>query len=113
MRRGGGAPDFAAIAQLYEALWRMTGSPVAALNRAAALAEAQGPAAGLAALATLADDPRLATYQPWWAARAELLARAGQAAAAAEAYDRAIGLESDPAVRDFLMERKAALRTQP
>lgn len=109
-RRGGGAPDFAAIAQLYEALWRMTGSPVAALNRAVALAEAEGPAAGLAALARLGDDPRLATYQPWWAAKAELLARAGQTAAAAEAYDRAIGLESDPAVRDFLLERKAALR---
>ena len=50
----------------------------------------------------LDDDPRLAQYQPYWAARAALLARAGDAAGAAEAYQRAIGLESDPALRAFL-----------
>jgi RNA polymerase sigma-70 factor (ECF subfamily) len=108
-RRAGAATDWRAIAALYGALSATTGSPVAALNRAVALAEAEGTAAGLAALDALAGDPRLAEYQPWWAARAELLARSGDATAAAEAYHRAIGLESDPAVRRFLQDRKAAL----
>ena len=58
-----------------------------------------------AALDALADDRRLGDYQPWWAARADLLARAGRAAEAAEAYARAIGLETDPAVRHFLTDR--------
>ena len=52
--------------------------------------------------APLKDDAQLARYQPYWAARAALLARTGSAQAAAEAYRRAIGLESDPAVRRFL-----------
>jgi len=80
-----------------------------AINRAIALAETRGPAVGLDALAALADDARLAEYQPYWAARAELLARKGEAAAASEAYERAIGLESDPAVRRFLQKRRAQL----
>ena len=54
-------------------------------------------------------DPRLADYQPYWAARADLLARAGDAESAREAYDRAIGLEADPAVRRFLTRRRAGL----
>ena len=67
-----------------------------------ALAEAHSVAEGLAALEPLAQDARLAQYQPYWAARAALLARGGNAAAAAEAYQRAIGLEADEAVRAFL-----------
>ena len=58
------------------------------------------------ALPTLSDSPRLAEYQPYWAARAELLSRLGQTAAAGEAYDQAIGLEADPAVRRFLQKRR-------
>jgi RNA polymerase sigma-70 factor (ECF subfamily) len=105
-----GAPaDWAAIERLYDALLARTGSPVVAVNHAVALAETQGPAAGLAALAALAGDSRIADYQPYWAARAELLARSGDAAAADEAYARAIGLESDPAVRRFLARRRAEL----
>ena len=57
----------------------------------------------------VADDPRLADYQPYWAARAELLARGGTRAAARDAYDLAIGLERDPAVRRFLLDCQAAL----
>ena len=110
VRRLTGAADWAAIEQLYDALLAMTGSPVVAINRAVAVAETQGPAAGLAALDVLADDARLAEYQPYWAARAGLLARMGDAAAARRAYDRAIGLESDPAVRRFLQRRREALR---
>jgi len=109
VRRLTGRTDWNAIAKIYDALSAITRSPVVAINRAVALAETRGPAAGLDALAALADDARLAEYQPYWAARAELLARKGEAAAASEAYERAIGLESDPAVRRFLQKRRAQL----
>ena len=56
------------------------------------------------------NDPRLADYQPYWAARAGLLGRIGDVAAAEEAYDRAIGLEPDPAVRRFLQQRRDGVR---
>lgn len=109
IRRRSGRADWGAIVALYDALHALTGSPVAALNRAVALAAVDGPRAGLQALAPLADDPRLAEYQPFWAARADLLARCGERVPALEAYRRAIGLESDPAVRRFLQARAAAL----
>lgn len=109
MRRYTGLIDWPAIERLYDALCELTSSPVAALNRAVALAETRGPAAGLAALDALAHDTRLADYQPAWAARAELLARCGQTAAARQAYAQAIGLEREPAVRRYLQQRAAAL----
>ena len=93
---------------LYDALWEMTASPVIAINRAVAIAETKGPHAGLAALdAVNASD--VSQYQPYWSARAHLLARTGDHAAARPAYDRAIGLEIDPAIRRFLQKRKAEL----
>ena len=105
-RRLTGVTDWAAIVVLYDALLAMTGSVVVAINRAVALsaqlAGARGAAEGLAALDALKDDSQLAEYQPYWAARAALLARTGNAQAVTEAYQRAIGLESDPAVRRFL-----------
>ncbi|HEX4597833.1 MAG TPA: DUF6596 domain-containing protein [Burkholderiaceae bacterium] len=110
VRRRTGRPDWPAIERLYDALCVLTGSPVAALNRAVALAETRGPQAGLAALDELANDERLANYQPYWAARADLLTRSGAAESAHQAYERAIGLESDPAVRHFLQQRAAAAR---
>ena len=106
-RRLTGRTDWAALEKLYDALLALTGSPVVAINRAVAIAETQGAAAGLAVLDALSGDARLAEYQPYWAARAGLLARMGDAVAAATAYDRAIGLESDPAVRRFLQARRA------
>jgi RNA polymerase sigma-70 factor (ECF subfamily) len=109
VRRFCGRSDWTAIEQLYDALCALTGSPVAALNRAVALAETRGPAAGLTALDALSNDPRLAEYQPYWAARAELLARTGALEAASDAYRQAIGLERDPAVRRFLQQRAAAV----
>ena len=115
-RRQGGVTDWRSIAQLYEALFTLTGSPVVAINRAVALSHVDGPAAGLAVLATLNDDPQLSEYQPYWAARAELLAQSGDRAGADAAYERAIGLEADPAVRRFLQERRARgadLRCRP
>ena len=107
IRRASGRADWPAIERLYDALFAITGSPVVAINRAIAVAETRGPAAGLAALEPAAADPRIAEYQPFWAARAALLARAGDGAAARSAYDRAIGLESDPAVRRFLQQQRA------
>ncbi len=110
LRRHIGRSDWTAVERLYEALAAMTDSPVVAINRAIAVAETRGPAAGLAALDEVAADPRLANYQPYWAARADLLGRAGDLDLAEEAYQRAIGLESDPAVRRFLQRQLARLR---
>jgi RNA polymerase sigma-70 factor (ECF subfamily) len=112
VRRLTGKTDWAAIERLYDALAAIIDSPVVAINRAIAIAETRGPAAGLTALEALATDARLAEYQPYWAARAGLLARSGERDAAEEAYERAIGLEADPAVRDFLQRRRAQLRGQ-
>ncbi|ESZ20571.1 RNA polymerase sigma factor, partial [Mesorhizobium sp. L2C084A000] len=109
-RRLTGRTDWVAIQELYDALLSIAGSPVVAINRAVAIAEAEGAVAGLAALYVLGDDKRLDEYQPYWAARAGLLARLGQVPQACEAYDRAIGLERDPAVRRFLQGKRAVLR---
>jgi len=109
-RRFSGRTDWAAIEALYGALLAISHSPVVAINRAVAIAEARGAALGLAALDQIADDARMAQYQPYWAARADLLARMGETAQARAAYQQAIGLEADPAVRRFLQDRCAALR---
>ena len=108
-RRRSGSSDWEAIERIYDALLAITGSPVIAINRAIAVAETRGPAAGLLALSEVSDDPRFIEYQPYWAARAGLLARTGEIDAADAAYQRAIGLERDPAVRRFLAKRRAAL----
>jgi RNA polymerase sigma-70 factor (ECF subfamily) len=60
-------------------------------------------------LARLAADARLTDYQPYWAARAGLLALSGDALEAVRSYERAIGLERDPAVRQFLQRQREAL----
>jgi RNA polymerase sigma-70 factor (ECF subfamily) len=104
-RRQGAATDWDAIVSLYDSLLALTGSVVAALNRALALSRRDGAEGGLAALAALAGDPRLSDYQPYWAARADLCERAGRLAEAQEAFVRAIGLESDAAVRAALQDR--------
>jgi predicted RNA polymerase sigma factor len=108
-RRRTGQANWPAVARLYGALEALTGSPVVAVNRALALAESEGAAAGLEALAPLSSDARVAAYQPYWAARAELLARAGRYPEARRAYEIAMGLERDSAVRGFLEKRRAAL----
>ena len=109
VRRRGGDADWAAIERLYDLLLQITGSPVVAINRAVAIAETRGAAAGLAALDAIAADRRVSDYQPYWAARAGLLAKTGDVGAADAAFERAIGLESDPAVARFLERRRAAL----
>ena len=74
----GGEADWRRVLELYDALLALSPSPVVAINRALAVARVEGCAAGIAALDAVAGDPRLAEYQPYWAARAELLARAGR-----------------------------------
>ena len=96
-----GVGNWEHVLRLYDALFAVHGSPVVAVNRAVALAEVRGPEAGLAAL----DGVVMPEYQPYWAARAELLTRAGRRGEAEAAYRQAIGLERDPAVREFLQRR--------
>ncbi|HEY8238228.1 MAG TPA: RNA polymerase sigma factor [Candidatus Limnocylindrales bacterium] len=102
-----GATDWAQIAALYGRLANLTPSPVVELNRAVAIAMAEGPAAGLELLDAIADDERLATYQYFHSARADLLRRLGRRPAAAEAYRRAIELTSNEIERAFLTRRLA------
>jgi len=109
VRRISGETDWQAIEHLYNALWTMTASPVVALNRAVAVAQTRGPAQALAILDELEQDPRMAAYQPYWAARADLCAKSGDIAAADIAYQRAIGLEADASVRRFLQAQQARL----
>ena len=97
-----GSVSWPAIVSLYDALVRLTNSAVALINRALAVAELQGPDAGLAALEAAGEDRRVDSYQPYSAARAYLLGRTGSYDAARHAYQLAIGLESDPAVREYL-----------
>lgn len=104
-----GAPEWPAIVALYDMLLALTGSPVAALNRAAAIAEVEGPEAALALLAPVEADKRMTSYQPYWAARGHLLARAGRHAEAHDALTRAAGLSTDPAARAWLMAQRDAL----
>lgn len=107
-RRGRGGADWDAIVTLYDGVCALTRSPVAQLNRAAALARRDGAAAGLAALEAI-DADVLRSYQPYWALRAELLSQLKRIDLARAAYDEAIARERDPAVIRFLSERRAAL----
>jgi RNA polymerase sigma-70 factor (ECF subfamily) len=109
-RRLAGTNNWKEIVRLYDGLTALTHSPVVAINRALALAEVEGAVAGIAALDDLREETRLMEYQPYWAARAELLARTGAVERAMQAYSTAIALEADPAVRRFLERRLARLR---
>ena len=109
-RRRTGNANWPEVVKLYDALLAITGSPVVAINRALAIAETGDSHAALAALDQLGNDSRLNEYQPYWATRAELLARLGDNTKANEAYDIAIGLERDPAVRAFLHKRRHSIR---
>jgi len=106
-----GEANWDQVVALYDALFSLTGSPVVLINRAVAIAESRGPQSALDALPDLAADSRLAEYQPYWAARAELLSRTNRYSEARQAYEIAIGLERDPAVRQFLEQRRTAVPT--
>ena len=105
-RRLAGRANWPAVLALYDHLLALTGSPVVLLNRAVALAEVKGPAAALDSIAPLAVDPRMAGYQPYWAARAALLLAANRKAEAHDAFTLAIGLSTDDAVRRYLLARR-------
>jgi RNA polymerase sigma-70 factor (ECF subfamily) len=105
-RRLLGIDNAKAVLALYDHLLTLTRSPVVGLNRAVALAEIAGPGPALDAIAALAADPRMQSYQPYWAARGHLLARAGRAAEAVEALTVAIGLSTDDPVRGYLVRRR-------
>jgi predicted RNA polymerase sigma factor len=104
-----GNSNWSHVVRLYDTLLALTGSPVVAINRALAIAELHGVEDALSAMPDLANDRRLAEYQPYWAARAELLAKSKSNERARRAYAMAIGLERDPAVRQFLQRRQEAL----
>jgi RNA polymerase sigma-70 factor (ECF subfamily) len=99
--------DWRRIAALYGALEDVTGSPVVRLNRAVAVAEVDGPDAGLALLAGL--DDRLPAFHLLPATRADLLRRLGRTGDARLAYGRALELAGNAADRDFLARRLACL----
>ncbi len=99
--------DWPQIASLYSALGRATSSPVVQLNRAVAVAMADGPGAGLALIERLADD--LGSYHLFHAARADLLRRLDRREEAGAAYRRALELATNPAERNFLERRISEL----
>jgi RNA polymerase sigma-70 factor, ECF subfamily len=99
--------DWPEVLGLYNLLLAVWPSPVVTLNRAVAVAMVQGPAAGLAALEEIADDPHLATYPYLAATRADLLRRLGRAQDAAQAYRTALTLANNAAEKDFLTRRLA------
>ena len=100
-----GRTDWAAIALFYEGLIRISPTLGTRAGYAAVVAEANGPEAGLAVLESI-DPDAVSHYQPYWAVRAHLLQRLGKTRQASDAYDRAIGLAEDPAVRRFLIEKR-------
>ena len=101
--------DWPQIAALYGVLARLAPSPVVELNRAVAVAMAEGPARGLELLDDLDARGELAHYHLLPAARADLLRRIGRTGEAAEAYRAAIGLAGNDAERRFLVRRLAEL----
>jgi predicted RNA polymerase sigma factor len=104
--RARGRPvEWKAIVQFYAQLIRLSPTIGRQTGYAAALGEANGPEQGLAVLDALHRDA-VSAYQPYWAVRAHLLQRLGTTADASDAYDRAIGLAEDPAIREFLLKKR-------
>jgi RNA polymerase sigma-70 factor (ECF subfamily) len=101
-----GRIDWTAIARFYEELIRISPTIGTKIGYAAAVAEAKGPDEGFAVLNSIKADT-VSGYQPYWAVRAHLLRRLGQTAKSLDAYSRAIGLTEDPAVREFLLQKRS------
>jgi RNA polymerase sigma-70 factor (ECF subfamily) len=104
-RARSGRFDWAAIAIFYEQLIRISPTLGTRTGYAAAIAETNGPEAGLAVLDGIVLDD-VSGYQPYWAVRAHLLQQLGKTPESLEAFDRAIGLAEDPAVRQFLLQKR-------
>jgi predicted RNA polymerase sigma factor len=104
-RARSGRTEWIAIMLFYEQLIRISPTLGTRTGYAAAVGEANGPESGLAVLNGM-DLDAVSGYQPFWAVRAHLLQRLGKTSEAADALDRAIGLAEDPAVRQFLLQRR-------
>jgi predicted RNA polymerase sigma factor len=104
-RARSGRIDWAAIAIFYEQLIRISPTVGTRTGYAAAVSEANGPEAGLAVLDAIPLDD-VSGYQPYWAVRAHLLQQLGKTPEALDAFDQAIGLAEDPAVRQFLLKKR-------
>lgn len=104
-RADSGQIDWKAIAQFYKQLIGISPTIGRQTGYAAALGEADGPEPGLAVLESI-DQDSAASYQPYWAVRAHLLQRLGKTTQSQDAYDRAIGLAEDPAIREFLLQKR-------
>jgi RNA polymerase sigma-70 factor (ECF subfamily) len=103
--------DWPRIVTLYDLLYQLLPSPVVALNRAVAIAMAQGPQAGLAIIDELAASGELDEYHLLHAARADMLRRLGSNVEAAESYQLALKLASNDSERRFLERRLREVRT--
>ncbi len=103
--------DWVQIAALYEALARLTPTPVVRLNHAVAVAMAEGPAAGLDLVDALAGEAALRNYHALPSARADLLARLGRHDEARHEFERAASLTRNARERAVLLERAAARPT--
>jgi RNA polymerase sigma factor (sigma-70 family) len=101
--------DWAQILALYGLLERMSGNPMVSLNRAIAAAMVEGPAAGLARLDALADDPRLRGHHRLDAVRAHLLEMAGERGGAVAHYRAAAARTASVPERDYLLTKAARL----
>jgi RNA polymerase sigma-70 factor (ECF subfamily) len=97
--------DWPQIVRLYDVLERLQPSPIVSLNRAVAVAMADGPGQGLAIIDALAATGELENYHLLHAARADLLRRIGSSAEAAKSYTRALALASNESERRFLERR--------
>jgi RNA polymerase sigma-70 factor (ECF subfamily) len=106
------ATDWSQVVALYDQLYALRPHAVTALNRAVAVGEMRGAAAGLKALDSLDATP-LEGYQPYHAARADLLARAGQRDRSVAAYDRAVELTANLTERRFLARRRQMAADRP
>ena len=100
--------DWPRIASLYDALVQLTQSPVVELNRAVAVAMAEGAAAGLELVEALASEASLAGYHLLPTVRGDLLARLGRLPEARSEFERAAGLTRNARERDLLLARAAA-----
>jgi RNA polymerase sigma-70 factor (ECF subfamily) len=100
-----GATDWPAILALYNGLDALAPSFVARINRAIALLHVNGADAALAELDAVSEDPRVMAYQPYWAARAYVLMTLNRREDASVCYERAIALETDESVKDFLKRK--------
>lgn len=104
------ATDWAEITGLYDVLFRISPSPIVALNRAVALAMRDGPQAGLLAIDQLMDHKDLQGYHLLHAARADLFRRLGQLQDAIHCYQQALDLAQQEPERRFLQHRLASLK---